>query len=148
MARVLAQLLSPLQGSSDSRKLATTSKLQILQQFSVAGTETGKEIRSSKDQAIYVGMVNPTDRLAMQGNGDGKKVEMGGKAQKEDSTTEGSQQNKFPRTLSDGVLLVVTTRINGHSVHALIDSGATQCFVTPACMTAIGLKGTPKDVFL
>ena len=122
--------------------------MQILQPFSVAGTETGSQIRSSEDQAIYVGMVNPTDRLAMQGNRDGVTVEMGTKAQKEDSTTEGSQQNKFPRTLSDGLLLVVAARVNGHSVRALIDSGATRCFVTPACVTAVGLKGTPKDVFL
>ena len=33
-------------------------------------------------------------------------------------------------------------------VRALIDSGATRCFVTPACVTAGGLKGTPQDVFL
>ena len=93
-------------------------------------------------------MVNLTDRLAEQGNRDGDKVEKGTKIQKEDSTTEGSQQNKFLRTLSDGLLLVVAARINGHSVRALIDSGATRCFVTPACVTAVGLKGSPKDVFL
>ena len=62
VVRSLAKSLSPLQGGSDSRTSATTSKLQILQPFSVAGTETGIQIRSSEDQAIYVGMVNPTDR--------------------------------------------------------------------------------------
>ena len=62
VARALAQSLSPLQGGSDSKTSATTSKLQILQPFSIAGTETGIQIRSSEDQAIYVGMVNPTDR--------------------------------------------------------------------------------------
>ena len=30
----------------------------------------------------------------------------------------------------------------------MIDSGATKCFVTPTCVTAIGLKGTPSDIFL
>ena len=75
VAKALAQSLNPLQGGSDSRNLATTSKLQILQPFSVAGTKTGSQIRSSEDQAIYVGMVNPTDRLAMQGNRDGVTVE-------------------------------------------------------------------------
>ena len=59
-------------------------------------------------------------------------------------TVEGSkQQNKAPRGLDDGLLLVVTARINGHSVRALIDSGATRCFVTPACIAAVGLMGKP-----
>ena len=31
---------------------------------------------------------------------------------------------------------------------ALIDSGATKCFVTPACMVAVGLKGQPHNTFL
>ena len=52
------------------------------------------------------------------------------------------------RTIEDGLLLVVLARINGHVVRALIDSGATRCFITPSCSTAIGLMGTPKDIFL
>ena len=58
------------------------------------------------------------------------------------------QLNKIPRVLKDGLLLVVTTRINGHLVCALIDSGATRRFVTPSCVTAVGLKGQPQDTFL
>ena len=45
VVQALAQSLNPLPGGSDSRNLATTSKLQILQQFSVAGTEDRKNIR-------------------------------------------------------------------------------------------------------
>ena len=33
-------------------------------------------------------------------------------------------------------------------MRALIDSGATRCFITPACVTAVGLKGQPRDIFL
>ena len=33
-------------------------------------------------------------------------------------------------------------------MRALIDSGTTRCFVTPACVKAVGLKGTPRDIFL
>ena len=66
VAQALARSLNPLQGGSDSRDLATTSKLQILQQFSVASNGNGKQIRSVNDSAIYVGMVNPTNRLATQ----------------------------------------------------------------------------------
>ena len=43
---------------------------------------------------------------------------------------------------------MVPAWINGHCVRTLIDSGATKCFVTPACITAVGLKGIPKDIFL
>ena len=50
--------------------------------------------------------------------------------------------------MKDGLLLVVTARINGHSVCALIDSGATRCFVTPSCVIAVELKGQPQDTFL
>ena len=60
----------------------------------------------------------------------------------------GKTQNKAPRGIDDGILLVVTARINGHPVRALIDSGATRCFMTPACVAAIQLKGIPRDVFL
>ena len=59
-----------------------------------------------------------------------------------------TQLNKLSRTVKDGLLLVVTARINGHAVHALIDSGATRCFVTPVCVTVVGLKGKPQDTFL
>ena len=33
-------------------------------------------------------------------------------------------------------------------MRAPIDNGATRCFVTPGCMTAIGLKGKPHNIFL
>ena len=141
VSRVLAQSLNPLQGGSDSRTSETTSKLQIFQQFSIAGDGHGSQIRSEKDQAMYVGMFNPTNSID-----DGKKE---GKDKKGQETAEGSkQQNKTPRGINDGLLLVVTARINGHPVRALIDSGATRCFVTPACVTAVGLKGQPQDTFL
>ena len=58
------------------------------------------------------------------------------------------QQNKFPRTIEDGLLLVVPTKIYGKEVKTLIDSGATRCFVTPSCVAKVGLKGLPRDVFL
>ena len=67
---------------------------------------------------------------------------------KRDNLLLGLKQNKFSRTVEDGLLLVVPARINGHCVHALIDSSATRCFVTPACIAAAGLKGIPKDIFL
>ena len=44
--------------------------------------------------------------------------------------------------------MVVATRRYGKQVRALIDSGATRWFVTPACVTTVGLKGQPCDTFL
>ena len=94
-------------------------------------------------------MVNPTNRLAKVGEGESSEEETRNKnKQKEESIAEGSQQNKQIRVVDDELLLVVTTRINGHLVRALINSGATRCFVTPACIIAIGLKGVLKDIFL
>ena len=66
----------------------------------------------------------------------------------EPSAAGAKQLNKSTRMMNDGLLLVVTARINGHPVRALIDSGATRCFVTPACVIAVGLKGKPQDTFL
>ena len=62
LSRVLARALSPLQGGSVPRKAERPSKLQLLQQFAVAGCGDGKTIRSEKDQAVYVGITNPTNR--------------------------------------------------------------------------------------
>ena len=61
----------------------------------------------------------------------------------EPSVAGAKQLNKSTRLMKDGLLLVVTAKINEHSVRALIDSGATRCFVTPSCVIALGLKGQP-----
>ena len=44
------------------------------------------------------------------------------------------------REISDGILLVVPVRIHGHEYRALIDSGATRTFISPACITETGMK--------
>ena len=134
----------------------TPSKLQILQQFAVAGSGNGNSIRSETDQAIYVGITSPTNRLAItekvqkkkEDDGQKDKEENGKTDKNECQSTEETQLNKSVRTIDDGLLLVVPARVNGHVVRALIDSGATRCFVTPSCVTAVGLKGTPRDIFL
>ena len=60
----------------------------------------------------------------------------------------GKKQEKIPRVEEDGILLVVPSRINGKLFSALIDSGATRCFVTQECCTVAGLKCIPQDTFL
>ena len=48
----------------------------------------------------------------------------------------------------DGILLVVPARINGKIFSALIDSGATRCFITPECSTVAGLSCVQHDTFM
>ena len=43
---------------------------------------------------------------------------------------------------------MVSTRIHKKVVKALIDSGDTRCLVTLSCITIVGLKGVPRDIFL
>ena len=52
------------------------------------------------------------------------------------------------RTVEDGLVMVVSANTYGRKIRTLIDSGATRCFVSPACVTACGLKGVPCDIFL
>ena len=54
----------------------------------------------------------------------------------------------IPRIEEDGILLVVPARINGELFSALIDSGATRCFVTQQCCAVAGLSCIPQDTFL
>ena len=100
-----------------------------------------------EDQAIYVGISTPTDRLAIENIVKREKEEKTGK-KGEPSAAGAKQLNKSTRLLRDGLLLVVTARIKGHPVHALIDRGATRCFVTPSYVITVGLKGPSQDTFL
>ena len=89
----LARALNPLQGGSVPKNTGTPSKLQLLQRFTVAGSEKGSSIRSKKDQAIYVGISHPTGRLA--------------KSDEEKSV----KTQKKERKVEDGLLLVVSASI-------------------------------------
>ena len=68
--------------------------------------------------------------------------------QEKDQEKEYREKKKVIRTVEDGLLMVVSARIYGRKIRTLIDSGATRCFVSPACVTACGLKGVPRDIFL
>ena len=52
------------------------------------------------------------------------------------------------RKISDGVLMVVTARIYGHPVRALIDSGANRCFISLSAVMALGLITIKNCTFL
>ena len=57
-------------------------------------------------------------------------------------------QPKNPRDQEDGILMVVPIRIFGQEVRALIDSGATRCFISPAGVTRCGLAVESHHTFL
>ena len=57
-------------------------------------------------------------------------------------------QPKNPRDQEDGILIVVPARIFGQEVRALIDSGATRCFISPAGVTRCGLSVESHHTFL
>lgn len=44
--------------------------------------------------------------------------------------------------------MVVSARIFGKKIRALIDSGDTRCFFSPTCVAPVGLQGIPQYVFL
>ena len=52
------------------------------------------------------------------------------------------------RTIENGILLVVSARIYGHKVRALIDSGATRCFIWSGAVLPLGLKSTSENTLL
>ena len=139
ISRTLAQSLSPCQGGSDLRNPEITGKLQILRDFSSFSVADGNENLSKKDVPMYVGLKSHTSTVET------KKLE---KTEKTGVEEKSVKIQKNERNVEDGLLLVVSASIYGKPVRALIDSGATRCFVTPTCVTAVGLKGTPRDVFL
>ena len=142
VSRVLAQLLSSLKGGSDWRNSATVGRLQKLQQFSAPNTEQTKEDQSLKNKPVYVGVDPHSNRIALK-----EENEKSTKKTVSEGSTMPGMVNKFNRTISDGLLLVVPTKIYGKEVKTLIDSGATRCFVTPSFVTRVGLKGISQNTF-
>jgi hypothetical protein len=52
------------------------------------------------------------------------------------------------RSVEDGILLIVPVQVYGHQVHALIDSGATRCYMAPELQTAAGIHCTESNTLL
>ena len=154
LSQVLVRLLNPTMDGSDPRILETTGKLQILEQIAISSTEDGRP-NPAKDSPIYVGITpHPSNRLESSEEKSGKNEQEevlkndSGIKQDEKESMEKERKNSLGRRIEDGLLLVVSTKIYGHTIKAVIDSGATRCFVTPTCVTTCGFKAKPRDVFL
>ena len=59
-----------------------------------------------------------------------------------------STKVKKNRAVDDGLLLVVKAHIGGHQLHALIDSGATRCYVLPKFTAMLHLDVGQEKVAL
>ena len=122
VARILAALVNPSGGGTAPRITATTSVLQRWQQLNAIceGTGTRMGCKSAQDEGAATAWV----RVAAD------------------------EKSENQRTIEDGILLVVSARIFGHKVQALIDSGATRCFISSGAVLPLGLKSTSEDTLL
>ena len=64
------------------------------------------------------------------------------------STVSSENQPPIPRSEEDGILLIVPARIFGREIRALVDSGATRNFISPAGVTQCGLTVQSHNTFL
>ena len=62
----------------------------------------------------------------------------GGTKTSQHPLTSVNDNRSIDRKISDGILLVVPVRIQGHEYRALVDSGATRSFISPARVTESG----------
>ena len=120
---ILAALVNPSGGGTASGITATTSVLQRWQQLNAVCEDTGMKMgsKSAQDEGAATAWVRVADR---------------------------DEKLENNRNIDDGILLVVSARIFGHKVHALIDSGATRCFISSGAVLPLGLKSTSEDTLL
>ena len=121
MTQLLETLVSPTSGGTESCEGVTTSRLQDWQSIRLKRAITGEEIGDAAPQ-------EPRPQLSVVST--------------EDQSTNPRDDEE------DGILLVVPARIFGHEVRALIDSGATRNFISPAGVTQCGLTIESHNTFL
>ena len=117
---LLETLVSPTSGGTESCTRVTTSKLQDWRPIGLKRAITGKETGVGTPQ-------EPQTQL---------------------STVSTENQSPIPRAEENGILLIVPARIFGHEIRALIDSGATQNFISPAGVMQCGLIVESHNTFL
>ena len=129
VASILEKQLNPLKDGNASRTAATFNALHSWRQRGRASIEaenieenSDEKPHVSREDTRFTGVVVADQKAKIN-----KKIE---------------------RVEADGILLVVPARINGKLFSALVDSGATRCFITPECCTIAGLSCVQHDTFL
>ena len=120
VTRLLETLVSPTSRGTESCTRVTTSRLQDWQSIGLKRVITGEETGVGMSQ-------EPQTQL---------------------SVVSIENQSTNPHTEEDGILLVVLVRIFDHEIRAIIDSGATRCFISPARVTQCGLTVESHNTFL
>ena len=143
VTHVMQTVMSPSRGGIQSRTVVTPNQLQSCRFVEANRATIGNEENNQKK----IGAENPNEQSQWYTVTDDIKEEVPSGKEK-DQEKEDKEKKKAIRTVEDGLLMVVSARINGRKTRTLIDSGATRCFVSPPCVTACGLKGVPRDVFL
>ena len=143
VTHVMQTVMSPSRGGIQSRTVVTPNQL-LSWRFVEANRAT---IGNEENGQEKIGAENPNEQSQWYTVTDDIKEEAPS-GQEKDQEKEDKEKKKVIRTVEDGLLMVVSARIYGRKIRTLIDSGATRCFVSPACVTTCGLKRVPRDVFL
>ena len=122
VTRLLETLVSPTCGGTESCEGVTTDDLQGWQSTGLNETDI-----STDEQRNVPSRDMPQTQLC---------------------TVSRNNQPKNHRTKEDGILLIVPARIFGQEIRALIDSGATRNFISPATVTRCGLYVESHNTFL
>ena len=117
---LLETLVSPSRGGTETCQGVTTDDLQGWQSIGLSEANIGSNTHASVQETPHTQL----------------------------SAVSFKDQPQNPRQKEDGILLVVPVRIFGREVRALIDSGATRCFISPASVTKCGLSIESHNTFL
>ena len=120
VTRLLETLVSPTSGGTESRTGVTTSGSQDWQSIRLKRAITGEDRGDAASE-------EPPTQL---------------------SVVSTEYQSPILRAKEDGILMIVPARIFGREVRALIDSGATWNFISPAGVTKCGLSVELHNTFL
>ena len=128
--------------ASARERQMVTQLLETLVSPSSGGTESGEGVTTSTLQ----GWQSTGLKKAIIGEEEGNSIPYELRIQL--SAVSSENQPPIPRSEEDGILLIVPARIFGREIHALIDSGATRNFISPAGVTQCGLTVESHNTFL
>ena len=144
VTHIMKTVMSPLRGGIQSRTVVTPNQLQ---NWRFVGTKRATVGNEERGQEENIGAENPNEKSQWYTVTEDLKEEASSGQDKVQEMT-GEVPTSVKRKVEDGILVVVSARIYGKQFRALIDSGATRCFVSPNCVQIAGLSSKNRDTFL